>query len=138
MGFLRKLGEGHLGFPNLRYVALHLIGSHLEDETIFSTICGMERIVVRTKVMEVQYIGTGRLLRILGLPISACESLETRLFNTFDIHREREKVRESWERYCYPDLHKVQRTADEWPSGFDSVCAIGFDNPRWTKKAMWI
>jgi hypothetical protein len=138
LGFLRKLSEGHLGFPNLHYVALNLRGLAPEHETTFNSICAMKPIVIRTRVLEVRYNGTGRLLRVLGLPNSACESLETRIFNIFDIHWEEEKVQKSWKRYYYPDSGKVQRTADGWPSGLDSCFATGFNNPRWTQKAMWI
>jgi hypothetical protein len=98
----------------------------------------MKPIVIRTRVMEIQYVSTGRLLRVLRLPISACEDLEERLFNMFNIHWQEEKIQELWKPHYYPDLHNVQRTADEWPSGLDSCIASGFDNPRWTKKAMWV
>jgi hypothetical protein len=34
------------------------------------------------------------LLRVLRLPISACEDLEERLFNMFNIHWQEEKIQE--------------------------------------------
>jgi hypothetical protein len=94
LSFLQKLSEGHLGFPNLHYVALHLKGLAPEYEITFKSICAMKPIVMRTRVMEVQYVSTGQLLRVLRLPISACEDLEERLFNMFNIHWQEEKIQE--------------------------------------------
>jgi hypothetical protein len=53
MHFLRKLGEGHLGFPNLHHVGLQLNGLTFMGQTTFNAICDKEPIVLRTKVLKV-------------------------------------------------------------------------------------